>query len=243
MKKILVLAILAVLFAVMGPMASTVYAGLAAGGSVIPPVTPRGGNVVITVHNVGDAALVVCHWIVTRPAGTRDQITPAGEQVNPGESWSYTYPADFGGSTDQTGTYTVKLGYTDFVGNPCQELQLSFEVISGCFIATAAYGSPMAPQIQVLRDFRDQCLLTNLVGEALVDFYYQISPPIAEFITEHPALKPVVRAGLVPAVAMSTIAVNTTLAEKIAIASSVVLVSTLAVIWFRRRIGKARSAN
>lgn len=41
---------------------------------------------------------------------------------------------------------------------------------------------------------------------------------MAEFITEHPSLKPIVRAGLSPAVAMSTVAVNTTPAEKKAIA-------------------------
>ncbi len=86
-----------------------------------------------------------------------------------------------------------------------------------CFIATAAYGTPMAEEIQILRQFRDEYLLTNPLGQALVDLYYRVSPPIAEFITEHPSLKPIVRAGLVPAVAMSTVAVNTTPAEKAAI--------------------------
>jgi hypothetical protein len=60
---------------------------------------------------------------------------------------------------------------------------------SGCFIATAAYGTPMAEEIQVLREFRDEYLLTNPVGQGLVGFYYRVSPPIAEFITEHPSLK------------------------------------------------------
>ena len=65
---------------------------------------------------------------------------------------------------------------------------------------------------------------SNPVGKALVDFYYRVSPPIAEFITEHPCLKPIVRAGLLPAVAMSTIAVNTSPAEKAAIVGLFVLV-------------------
>jgi hypothetical protein len=109
-----------------------------------------------------------------------------------------------------------------------------------CFIATAAYGTPMAEERQILREFKDQYLLTNPVGEALVNFYYQVSPPIAEFIIEHPALKPVVRAGLAPAVAMGTIAVKTTSAQKIAIVGSMALVSALLVVWFRKRAGKAR---
>jgi hypothetical protein len=96
----------------------------------------------------------------------------------------------------------------------------------------------MAEEIQVLREFRDEYLLTNLLGQALVDFYYRVSPPIAEFITEHPSLKSIVRAGLAPAVAMSTIAVNTTLAEKTAIAGLLVLVSVALAIWATRRQGR-----
>jgi len=107
-----------------------------------------------------------------------------------------------------------------------------------CFIATAAYGTAMAEEIQVLREFRDEYLLTNPLGQALVDFYYRVSPPMAKFITEHPSLKPVVRVGLVPAVVMSTIAVNTTPAEKIAIIGLLVLVSVALAVWATRRWGR-----
>ncbi|TET42282.1 MAG: hypothetical protein E3J60_02815, partial [Dehalococcoidia bacterium] len=79
---------------------------------------------------------------------------------------------------------------------------------TGCFIATAAYGTPIAEEIQILREFRDEYLLTNPLGRALVDFYYRVSPPIAEFITEHPSLKPIVRVGLWPAVVISAVIVN-----------------------------------
>jgi len=108
----------------------------------------------------------------------------------------------------------------------------------GCFIATAAYGTPMAEEIQILREFRDEYLLTNPVGQALVGLYYRVSPPIAEFITEHPSLKPIVRAGLVPAVTMSTVAVNTTPAEKTAILGLLALVSVAVAIWVTRRRGR-----
>jgi hypothetical protein len=104
-----------------------------------------------------------------------------------------------------------------------------------CFIATAAYGTPMAEEIQTLREFRDEYLLTNPVGQAFVDFYYRVSPPIAEFITEHPSLKPIVRTGLLPAVAMSTIVVNTTPGEKMVIVGLVVLVSVALAVWAMRR--------
>ncbi|HUW44693.1 MAG TPA: CFI-box-CTERM domain-containing protein [Dehalococcoidia bacterium] len=109
---------------------------------------------------------------------------------------------------------------------------------SRCFIATAAYGTPMAGEIQILREFRDEYLLTNPAGQALVGLYYRVSPPMAEFITEHPSLKPIMRAGLLPAVAMSTIAVNTTPAEKTAIVSLLVLVSVALAVWAMKRRDK-----
>jgi hypothetical protein len=110
---------------------------------------------------------------------------------------------------------------------------------SPCCTATAAYGTPMAREIGVLRQFRDEYLLTNALGKTLAGLYYRISPPIAEFITEHPDLKPVVRAGLAPAVAVSTVVVNTSLAEKAAIASLLVLFSAALAIWAARRRGKS----
>ena len=93
----------------------------------------------------------------------------------------------------------------------------------------------MAEEIEILRQFRDEYLLTNPVGQAFVDFYYKVSPLIAEFITEHPSLKPIVRVGLVPAVAVSTVVINTTSAEKLTMIGLLVLVSVAVAIWEVRR--------
>jgi len=112
---------------------------------------------------------------------------------------------------------------------------------SGCFIATAAYGTPLAQEIRVLREFRDQCLLTKPLGQALVGLYDRVSPPIAEFITEHPGLKPLVRAGLFPAVAMSTVVVNTTPAGNTAILALLILISAALVVWGRKRTATSRA--
>ena len=121
------------------------------------------------------------------------------------------------------------------VDSPCS---IGAQFSGGCFIVTAAYGTPVAEEIQILREFRDEYLLPSQVGEALVEFYYKVSPLLAEFITEHPSLKPIVRAGLLPAVALSTVAVNTTPVEKIAIVGLLVLGSVVVAIWATRRRGR-----
>jgi len=67
----------------------------------------------------------------------------------------------------------------------------------GCFIATAAYGTDTAKEIDILREFRDEVLLPNSLGAEFVSLYYRTSPPIANFISQHEALRTVVRVGFV----------------------------------------------
>jgi len=62
-----------------------------------------------------------------------------------------------------------------------------------CFIATAAYGSPDAPEVEQLRRFRDRRLLTNRAGAAFVHLYYRASPPLAHLIAKKPRLRAAVR--------------------------------------------------
>jgi len=72
----------------------------------------------------------------------------------------------------------------------------TFQVIptsSGCFIATAAYGSPVAEQLDVLRGFRDGVLLESGAGSQFVDLYYRLSPPVADFISGDSLLRTLVR--------------------------------------------------
>jgi tetratricopeptide (TPR) repeat protein len=71
---------------------------------------------------------------------------------------------------------------------------------SPCFIATAAFGTPFALEVDVLRNWRDQHLLLSSWGKSFVTVYYRISPPIANFIATRPALKHMTRRFLMPLV-------------------------------------------
>jgi len=65
-----------------------------------------------------------------------------------------------------------------------------------CFIATAAYGSPLDPHLDTLRWFRDNVLLVTGMGQKIVQTYYSYSPPMAEYIAAHPTLRSVTRGAL-----------------------------------------------
>ncbi len=66
-----------------------------------------------------------------------------------------------------------------------------------CFIATAAYGTDTAEEINLLREFRDVVLLPSGLGAELVSVYYEISPPIASIIWQHDFLRTAVRVGFI----------------------------------------------
>jgi hypothetical protein len=71
------------------------------------------------------------------------------------------------------------------------------ETPGGCFIATAAYGTDTAEQLNILREFRDEVLLSNELGAKFVSFYYKTSPPMANFVSQHEVLRTLVRMGFV----------------------------------------------
>jgi len=70
----------------------------------------------------------------------------------------------------------------------------------GCFIATAAYGTPMAEDVQSLCDYRDRHLLKTAMGRKLLELYHRASPPMADYIRTRPLLRKIVRAMLKPVV-------------------------------------------
>jgi hypothetical protein len=87
--------------------------------------------------------------------------------------------------SDNEETYFEARQMKDALENPPKK--------SGCFIATAAYGSPLAPEVMVFRWYRDEILLRSKIGIEFVKFYYLFSPPIALLISKIGWLKTFVR--------------------------------------------------
>lgn len=205
----------------------------------VPPFTPGGPAVKITLKNVGVEPVV--SLTATLELGTSFDftfdVTPSNP-LQPNRSTSDTLCL-IGGGFGSNVSYPLTINATlQNGGNFVYTKLVQIVEPPPCFIATAAYGTAMAGEVQTLRDFRDKYLLTNPIGQAFVDFYYEVSPPIAEFISEHPILKPIVRAALLPAVLMSTIAVNSTPAEKVAMIGLLALISVGIIVWAKRWRGK-----
>ena len=93
--------------------------------------------------------------------------------------------------------------------------QYTFKTNDACFIATAAYGSILEKHVVLLRQFRDNYLMTNAIGQRFVAMYYHFSPPLADTIRNFAALQTIVRIALFPAVLLALFFVKTTLVTKV----------------------------
>jgi len=138
--------------------------------------------------------------VYSRPEGTEVQVEAIPDSGYEFSSWS----GDASGTTNPI-TITMDLD---------KSITANFTAIStgdggdtggggGCFIATAAYGSPLHSYVRILRDFRDRYLMPSKFGRVLVDIYYKYSPSVADFIMKHKVLKAAVRFSLMPVIIFS----------------------------------------
>ena len=102
-------------------------------------------------------------------------------------------------SIGDTGTYVVSITGDD--GTITHSVEQQVEV-GGCLIATAAFGSELAPQVQMLREIRDTQLLQTESGESFMQnfnaFYYTFSPTVAQWERDSPIFKEIVKTTITP---------------------------------------------
>jgi hypothetical protein len=89
----------------------------------------------------------------------------------------------------------------DLINAQGQTQAATYTTLSGCFIATATYGSAMAGEVAMLRRFRDERLLKSPLGQAAVASYYALSPALATVIADNEGLRALSRRALAPIVA------------------------------------------
>jgi len=115
-----------------------------------------------------------------------------------------------------SGSYSTKTSATLTIGGVSATFNVTTQAApassggggGGCFIATAAFGSPMAGQVEILRQFRDRYLLTNVIGRKFVAWYYRNGPAAASYIKDKPLAKAAVRVTLYPLIGVSFLLIS-----------------------------------
>jgi parallel beta-helix repeat protein len=177
-------------------------------GGVADPVTGRiadGTGAAVSEHVRFDP------WLTAYLCALEISITGGGSVIVPGEG-TFNYDTgtvveliampgtffQFDKWTGDVGTIAnVNAAATTITINGDCSITAEFKGFWECFIATAAYGTDTAKEIDILREFRDTVLLSNSLGARFVSLYYRTSPPIANFISQHEVLRTAVRVGFV----------------------------------------------
>ena len=109
-----------------------------------------------------------------------------------------------------SGSYSTRTETTLTIGGVSDTFSVTTkdEEDDNCFIATAAFGSPLAAQVKILRQFRDKYLLTHALGRKFVSWYYRNGPVAASWIKDKPLAKGIVQTALYPLIGFSSLLIS-----------------------------------
>jgi len=116
-------------------------------------------------------------------------------------SLSISYDRTYPGHEEQTVFYSKESIFSPYLEITLKESTSDAEG-GGCLIATATYGSELAPQVQALREIRDDYLLQTESGKSFMEsfntVYYSFSPHIADLERENPMFREIIKIGITP---------------------------------------------
>jgi hypothetical protein len=216
---------------------------LTAGSPVTVAWTSSSNDFVLTgqdIHLSSDGGATFSATIGTGLLGTVQGFGAITTGL-PGTAQSFSWTPT---GSDATSRGRIRVTASDAAGNSGQDTSNSnFNVTvpaggggggGGCFIATAAFGSPLAAEVQVLREFRDRALLTHAPGRAFVAVYYRVSPPLADMIRQDEALRAATQALLWPIVWWAQFALAAP-ALALAVGGGTLGGGPLLLLWLLRR--------
>jgi len=138
------------------------------------------------------------------PGGIEGDLVAIEVKSPSGESGMYGISTNV--SVEELSETTIQ---NEFNAQPSQNTQSTSGDDGGCLIATATYGSELAPQVQQLRELRNNSLLQTESGTAFMssfnDFYYSFSPIIADYERENPVFKEAVKLAITPMISSLSI--------------------------------------
>jgi peptide/nickel transport system substrate-binding protein len=158
---------------------------------------------VATLYDKDGRVIAVGKALAEASPGSSDMLpgaeapfsVPITEKLQTYKTAKYSLVAE----SDQYGSDSVIVQAT---GSGLSTSGANNQTKSGCLIATAAFGSELAPQVQELRSFRDGIALQTLAGSSFMNvfngWYYSFSPQVADYERGQPWLQNVIRASIYP---------------------------------------------
>ena len=180
------------------------------GFSTDPENPNPGDQIKLKISFINKQTNAIQQHVDYRVIVTQGQNQVFGTQLIHTAEGSGSIPYQF----QNTGDYQVTVSVEEILFNPIPPETAVFSIHvggsqptpvqpkSGCLIATAAFGSELAPQVQFLREYRDNTIMTTVAGSSFLNafntVYYSFSPTVANAERTHPLLQETIRAGISP---------------------------------------------
>ena len=136
--------------------------------------------------------------------------------LSQGKSYTFTYYNTLENFNNEISRFNKSLDSFKILSQESPLMESTTEISSeeggGCLIATATYGSELAPQVQMLREIRDNQLMNTESGKSFMsgfnELYYSFSPIIADYERESPVFKEVVKLAITPMISTLSLMEN-----------------------------------